>query len=390
MSEVDPPAERALPRPTMLREMTDRAVLDEVFTHHRVTRAELAASTGISKPTISESVRRLEGAGLLSATGSRTGMRGRVATFYELAPHAGHVLAIAVDQDGVRTLSTDLAGRSFDELHEPPVTPGDVDALIAALRRTVTRSLAIGNTAHGAARAVAMSVANPVDPVTRRIIALPDSPFPEGLLSPGEILADLVQVSVLIDNDVNLAALAERRTGAAVDASSFAYLHVGAGLGLGLYIGDQLVRGAHGLAGEIGYLTTASATGERWTTATALARQGFGRSDAPSNDVQAVLGMISRAEAGDAGAVEAVRRMGATIGQAIAATCVVVDPELVLLGGPIGSSPALLHPVRAAVAEISPSPVRIELGRIGESAPLRGALHLALEHGRAQLTSSRA
>jgi predicted NBD/HSP70 family sugar kinase len=82
--------------------------------------------------------------------------------------------------------------------------------------------------------------------------------------------------------------------------------------------------------------------------------------------------------------------MGATIGQAIAATCVVVDPELVLLGGPIGSSPALLDPVRAAVAETSPSPVRIELGRIGESAPLRGALHLALEHGRAQLTSSRA
>ena len=75
---------RSLPRQELLREMTDRAVLDEVLRRGRVTRAEVARDTGITKPTISASIRRMEAAGLLLATGRRTGHRGRVATYYEL------------------------------------------------------------------------------------------------------------------------------------------------------------------------------------------------------------------------------------------------------------------------------------------------------------------
>src|SRR4029453_438366 len=119
-------------------------------------------------------------------------------------------------------------------------------------------------------------------------VPMAGTPFPEGLLSPADMIGDLVAVPVLVDNHVNLAALAEHRLGRAAGASSFAYVCVGAGLGVGLYIGGQLIRGAHGLAGEIGYLPGVVSP----TLAGDLATGGFGRSDAPSNDVAAVLDLL--------------------------------------------------------------------------------------------------
>jgi predicted NBD/HSP70 family sugar kinase len=361
MSDPD----RPLPRLAMLRAMTDRAVLDHVFGHGRTTRAELASTTGISKPTISESVRRLETAGALRATGTdHTGRRGRIATFYELAADAGRVVAAEVNQQGIRTVTTDLTGTVLATERHPP---GD-RPMTAAVRAAVA---AAGGVGPGPVRATAISVANPVDPVTHEVVALPGSPFPEGALRAGEIGPD-----VLLDNDVNFSALAERREGAAREAKSFAYVYVGAGLGVSLHVGDQLVRGAHGLAGEIGYLDSSGST-----LASALADQGFGRSDAPSLDVDAMLTTLDQA-AGDAVAAERLRLLGATLGRAVAAICTIVDPDLVLLGGPAGSRPGLVAEIRRTVRAAAPGPVRVEAGAVTDSAALRGALLSALDHGR--------
>jgi hypothetical protein len=81
-----------------------------------------------------------------------------------------------------------------------------------------------------------------------------------------------------------------------------------------------------------------------------------------------------------------VRRLAAAVGGA-AAACAVVDPDLVVLGGPVGTHPGLLAPVRAAVATAALAPVRVEPGAVTEFAPLRGALTAALDAGRATLSS---
>jgi predicted NBD/HSP70 family sugar kinase len=371
---------RALPQ-SVLREATDRLLLDHVVRAGQVTRAELSVATGISKPTVSEAVRRLVTAGLLDAAGlQETGRRGRVGTFYSLGAAAGWVLALEIDQAGIQGWAADLAGDARHRFTRPPGAPGDPDALADAVRVLVGEAVTTVGPGHGALRAVGVSVANPVHPGTHEIIALSGSPFPEGLLSPVEILAGVVSAPVLVDNDVNLAALAEHRSGAGADAASFAYVYVGAGLGLGLYLGDQLVRGAHGLAGEIGYLPGAG-TG---TLAAELAADGFGRFDAPSNDVAAVLRMLDTATPGDA----RLRRFGTAIGRAIASVTAVVDPELILLGGPVGTHPALLDPVVEAFSAVSPSPARLAHGTLGALAPLHGALHLALDHARSAAVSS--
>ena len=362
---------RALPQ-TVLREATDRALLDETIRQGRTTRVDLADATGYSRPTVSEAVRRLVANGLLDATGLKaTGKRGRVGTFYSLGAQAGWALALEVSQAGVRARATDLGGTVLQETSRPPVRPGDSAGLVTSIRGVVAGAAG----GEGPLRAVGVSIANPVDPASHAVVPLLGTPFPEGLVSPAEMIRDLVPAPVLVDNDVNLAALAEHRLGRAAGESSFAYVYVGAGLGVGLYIGDQLIRGAHGLAGEIGYLPGVVSP----TLAGDLAANGFGRSDAPSNDVAAVLALLDGADA------DALGRLAEAVARAIVSVAAVVDPSLFLLGGPVGTHPALLSRVRERIS--FPGPTRVDQGELGADAPLHGAVQMAIEHARAAAVS---
>ena len=385
----------ALPSMGLLRELTDQIVLDAVFAHAPITRAEVAQRTGISKTTVSEAVRRLAKAGLLTEAGAQRGRPGRVGTYYRVAADAGFVLAVELNQAGVKVCAADLLGTPFRETAQPPVEVREPGRVAAQLRAAVAEAIEAGQADHQRLLAVGVSVAKPVDPMTKRVIDLLDTPYPEGQIQPGEVLADLLgDVPLLVDNDVNLAAIAERRHGAARDASSFAYVYLGAGMGLGLVIDDKLIRGARGVAGEIGYLSVAStkAGPGRHTFARAVAAGGFGPSDLsaaiPQDTVTGARHVLDLAEQGDEAARAIVADEARTIGEAVAAVCAVVDPELVILGGPIGAHPAMLEPVRATVAELAPLPPPVSTGALGDGASLQGALVLALQQGRASLNQS--
>ena len=85
----------AKPSLQLLRSLTDERILRALMQHRRLTRAELAARTGISKPTAGESVRRLAEAGLVADTGQRTA-GGRVGVYYALADGIGAALAVSI------------------------------------------------------------------------------------------------------------------------------------------------------------------------------------------------------------------------------------------------------------------------------------------------------
>ncbi|WP_030257457.1 ROK family transcriptional regulator [Streptomyces violens] len=392
------PGRAALPSMTLLRELTDQIVLDTVFEQAPITRAEVAQVTGISKTTVSEAVRRLEGAGLLLPAGAQTGRQGRVGTYYRVAAGAGFVLAASLDSTEVRLTAADLFGKPFHEASAPPAGSGKPADAAGQLRAMVRDAIAGSRGARGPLLAVGLSVANPVDPGTSAVIPLPETPHPAGLFQPREALAGVTDAPLLVENDVNLAALAERWHGATGEAGSCAYVHIGAGMGMGLVIGDELVRGARGLAGEIGYLGGSHGrAGGRHGFARAVA-EGFatgaetgGGTGGAAADlrgpaaVEAARTILDRAAEGDAEAQAVVAREGRTIGEAVAAVCAVVDPELVLLGGPIGAHPALLEPVRATVDALAPLAPRVETGTLGENAALRGALALAVRRGRTDL-----
>jgi predicted NBD/HSP70 family sugar kinase len=378
-----------MPRPDVLRGLTDESVLDVVFVQSAVTRAEIARQTGISKATINEAVRRLEKAGLLVAGDRQEGRPGRSGTFYELASDAGFIIAADLGAAGLRVAATDLFGRSIASLTYPP--PRDVQGVASGLRRGVKEAMVRGARLGHPLRAVSISIANPVDPASGAVVPLPDTPYPEGVITPGRVLAGLFEAPLIVDNDVNLAAIAEQILGAGRSVDNFVYVYIGAGLGMGIVLNGSLVHGARGLAGEIGYLPVGPTvdTGHgRHSLARVAAARGFasrGRGVQARQVFRLAEAVFARAERGNTEALELLEREGRAVGEAVAAVCATIDPQLVILGGPVGGHPALLPLVQRTVNKLAPVAVPVKHGTVGEDTSLRGAIVVGLQRAREQL-----
>ncbi len=241
----------------------------------------------------------------------------------------------------------------------------------------------------------AISTPGIVDQVSHRVTSLAYNVSSDGGLDPLSALRARFDVPVLIENNVNLAALGESWEGLARGISTFAFISIGAGVGMGLVVDGEIVGGAHGGAGEIGYLPSSNdpyderhrlhggledeigAAGILAAVATLPAHAAH-----PPRSAHDVFALAQR---GDQGARAVIDNVARRLGLAIASVIAVVDPELVVLGGGIGSNPALLAPVRATVAELVPLTAGIETSRLGDRAALVGAVAAALREARAQL-----
>jgi predicted NBD/HSP70 family sugar kinase len=373
---------RTLPHAGLLREITDGTVLEQVFWHGRVTRAGVAAATGISKPTISDSFRRLVERGLLTEGGPRSGHRGRVATYYQLASTAGWVLAIAVDHEQLTARAMTVTGEPVGESTQP--APGDPRRLIGALLSVLRqhRSAAAGL---GPLRVMAIAVASPFGGAAPTS-GVPDWRSPAGQAGLRSLLPRLGGTRLLLESAVDLAGHAERQLGVARDASSFGYLSFGRSLDLALYVDDTLVRGAHGLAGEVGLLPHSSSPAE--TVQQALARQGFGTANGTALDAETIIRTLDQAAAGDVVAATRVDGMCRSLLSVVAAAYAVVDPELLVLGGPVGRHPWLLARLELAARTLQPLPVQLVSGALDGSAAVRGALLRGLAEGQQGLLRS--
>jgi glucokinase len=224
-------------------------------------------------------------------------------------------------------------------------------------------------------------------------------------------LAGEAGLPVHVDNDATLALLAEHRVGAARGASEALMLTIGTGIGGGLISHGRLLHGAHGAAGEPGHMSI-DADGrpcpgdcpgrgclEAYVSGPELARMGYeyaaladdynlGRVLAAKGELTAA-DVVQAARAGDAGAHEALDRMGEKLGVGLAGLMNLLDPEVIVIGGGLGSDAGrlLLDPAervaRARALEPAASSVRIVPAELGEDAGMLGAAMLALEGGAA-------
>ena len=219
--------------------------------------------------------------------------------------------------------------------------------------------------------------------------------LPDGVLDPVGAIASRFGVPVLIDNNVNLAALGEKSFGLARGVSTMVFISVGAGVGMGIIMDDELVRGAHGGAGEIGYLPLAGDPFdprhklhgglEDEIGAAGILAAFTARNDGRVTGAASAQDVFELAGQGDRPAAAVVDAVAARLGAAIATVCAILDPELVVLGGGIGSSPLLLSPVRGAAAALVPMTARIETSLLGDRAALQGAIAVALHAARTEL-----
>ena len=342
----------------LLRSLSDEHVLRALMRRRRLTRAELAAETGISKPTVGESVRRLVNAGLVADTGQRTTGgrgRGRVGSYYALADSVGVALAVSLAPEGIVAECIDAHGDTVARGQEKITRPARPVQVAAALRTAAQKARRdTGLTP----RLAVVSAADPVDRSTGRLVHLPDAPFLLGELDPVRILAPHVDGPVTVDNDVNWAAQAERdhARGAALD--DFTYLFLGEGLGCAIVSDGRVRRGHAGLAGEIAHLITVGPRGQALPFIEVFSELGLRRTGSTAIDVERLR---TAATSGEPRAAATRHTLGQAVGGVLAAVVALTDPELIIIGGSWGSSPVILETITADAV------------RLPRAVPVRGA-----------------
>jgi predicted NBD/HSP70 family sugar kinase len=214
-------------------------------------------------------------------------------------------------------------------------------------------------TGAGGFRLAVVSAADPVDRSSGRLVQLPDAPLLVGNLDPVSVLSPLVSGPVLVDNDVNWAARAERDAGVG-PVDDFVYLHLGEGLGCAVVADGDVTRGHGGLAGEIAHLLTIGPQGLAVPLTEVFAQLGLRRPGTTAIDVDLLQARVDEGRPGGDDTLETVAR---ALSGVVAAAIALADPEQVVLGGPWGRHPRVIDALRDCLAA-SPRAV-----------PLRPALH---------------
>jgi predicted NBD/HSP70 family sugar kinase len=356
----------------LLRSITDESVLRLLMEEGRMTRAEIAVRTGISKTTISESMRRLGAAGMVVDTGERTSGRGRSGLYYALAEGMGCALVASISPAGVVAEAVDAVGHVVARA-ELPLERAAGKARAAEVLGAAARQ--VRDAAPGDVRASVVSAADPVDRHTGRLVQLPDAPFLVGDLDPVAILASEVGGEVLVDNDVNWAARAERQSGSAVDVDDFVYVHLGEGLGCAVVSDGKVRRGHRGVAGEIAHVLTRGPSGSTVPFTEVFAELGLRRPGSTAIDVDALRAAVQR---DDALAERVVSGLADAVSGVLMAAIAFGDPQLVVLGG----SWAGLRPFVEALHERTgtwPRRLPVEVSALPEAPELVAARGQAVE-----------
>jgi predicted NBD/HSP70 family sugar kinase len=373
-------------RPQLIRAINEQVLLEHIRRSGPVSRTELARLSGLSKPTVSAALTTIERAGLVHATGQRTGVPGPAARLYEVRPEAGFVLGLDVGREFLRGAVADLAGTVRCRLS---VRTKAADAMariqeLADLAATLSGEVGI------TADQLTQTVIGSPGVYDARLDALTLTGRLSGWDSPATLAAlrDRFGPSLMIENDVDAAALAERVHGHGRDVDSFAFVSVGTGIGMGLVLDGKLRHGSHGVAGEIGYLPFTEGSGS--DPRDARKRGGFDASASAAAVVRAarragVRGastaekVFAAAARGDALATAVVAEEALLVAKAVCTVITVVDPELIVLGGGIGQAPGFLEAVVHQLRQMAPVMPEVKASVLGAETVVAGCLAAGLD-----------
>jgi len=370
------------PTSSVTRQLSRRSVFEALLHRSPISRAELAKVTGLSKQTMSEVIDAFEQQGLVHQVGRTSGNVGRTAVLYELSPEGGHVLGIDLGARLTVALA-DIAGRVLAEVDEPTDSRGGAWAIDQIAR--LSDRLARDNHTHPSRiRSIVVATPGVVNPKSGAIEMAPNIAG-LGHLNVVGLLGEKLGSPVVLENDINLALLGEIWHGCAQNVDNVAFLALGSGVGLGLYLNGRLVRGKNGAAGEIGYLpiggdplqaeSRLQGCLEYQVGATGVVRR---YREAGGSDVDSEREVFEQAQAGDPIAASVVDETARLTALAAAAVIATVDPQLLVLGGSVGARADFADKVARVLLQLSPRPVEIRTSSLGRRAGVVGALSVAL------------
>ena len=348
--------------------------------------------SGLSGPTVSRTIEYLVRRGLVISLGFGESDGGRPPDQLSLNQGYLYVAGLEIQDSGIRVALADLQGNRIAQWGArlpPRKTP---EKVVRTLVASVERLLKRHSIAKRKLYAICASAPGVTDASTGNLIF---APFLKdwGDIPLRKLLESAFEVPVIIDNESNLHALGERAYGAAKGEDHFVFLEVGNGVGAGIFINGMLYRGATGSAGEIGYMQVPGAPRGPFSTHLPgpLERvaggkgmeetwRGMNKKLSPRKPATAAE-ILAFAEAGDVLAVQVIETAAKALSDVIANISVLLDPTLIVLGGPFGCSQALFAAVsrQLQLQKHDSDRIRVRLSLCGKDAALLGAVKTALE-----------
>lgn len=444
--------------PSTARAINDRLALDLLLERGPLTASDLRTLTGLSRPTVADLLERLQRSGLVTHAGESAALRrGPNARLYGLVADRAHLAGIDIRATGVSLVVADLTGRTLrtatisaapypflsdgsdgSNASDGSRTSGSTDGVAVdgaagegcgsgpygavdlgggvdadgayapasggggaagdlLVERTVAALLAAAAEA-GAheLHTVAVGVPGLVDPATGTLNN--SGKLPEWHSKLLAALRARPGTEVILENEVNLAGIAEHRIGAARGRRDFALIWLGHGVGASVVLDGRLRRGASGGTGEIGFLPVPGTVGLPGSTkcdggfhslvsnaaiCELAARHGLRvEHEGPEPEAAALVRLA--VEDGDEAFLD---ELSARIAVGASAICVVLDPGCLVLGGEIGQAggPELAARVEQHLTRLSPLATEVRAGTAGGGAVLAGAVLTAGDAARREL-----
>jgi predicted NBD/HSP70 family sugar kinase/biotin operon repressor len=375
-----------------LRARNRRQLLRLLRENGSLSQAEIARKTGLSRTTVSTLVAELRAAGLVVDSGAERGevgaQGGRPPVMLALDDSAGAAVGVGVGHGRVRVAVANLAGAVLAEHAREMDVEADASATLEVAAGMVDEALTEAGVAPGLALGVGLGLPGPIDRASGVVASGSILPGWQGVRAADE-LGRRLGLTVELDNDTNLAALAETLWGAGRGCSHVVYLDVSTRIGCGIVVGGQVLRGARGIAGEIGHTVVNSSgpvcsCGSRGCLETVAAAPAIAELLRLRHREQLSLAqVVALAAGGDPGCQRALADVSSEIGIAVANVCNLLNPERVIVGGTLSQGGELvLDPIRQAVrratGQFTTPMTAVAAAELGERATVLGALALVM------------
>jgi predicted NBD/HSP70 family sugar kinase len=395
--------------PQYIRNLNENLIMDALIAHGTLSRADISRQTGLSKPTVSSAVEYLIGRNLVKETGRADNAQGRKATLIQFNETAYYVCGVDIGATRIRIALSDLNGQIVAYATYPSVerdqyvksnaaivnSSGEVKVedehvttvssdvpVLRVLHSYVDQLLQENRLQWSDLRCIGFGIPGVVLPGSGKISRIVDPLAGMEQDFSRDALARAFPCDIMLDNDVNLAALGEYRKGAAKDSSLFIFFSIGAGTGAGIMVHGHLLHGLGGLTGEVAEMHMENGRRlEDMLSADGLMRLAKRHcfNDPLSSDMQPE-DIFEATRSGEGWATNIMKEYSQMIASALRQISTLLAPELIVLGGGIGGNGDVLLPLlRKAAAEQFPVQPQLICSELGERAVVTGAVQVALQ-----------
>jgi glucokinase len=379
-------------RPSVLRHTNAHSILKLLRECGSCSRADLVRASGLSAPTVTNVVKDLLSENLVEPLGEGESSGGRPPDMIRFKAERGCLLAAEITAESITLLLTDLNGSELDSqkipLHNRRTTPEAICGYIGEELKGLLRRQKKTREQLLIVVAGVPAITNVDEGSVLSISTL------EGWRSVPlrSMLSKVANCMVIVENDMNLAALGEKYCGAAQAEKDFIFINIGTNVGAGIFLGGRLHHGSQWSAGEIAYLRLPSISRRQPTIhefgelETVLTSSGIlkswheegGKTTLAGRKIDAI-GILNLAQAGDVRAEKIVRHRAEIVADIIVNLSLILNPGLILLGGEVGSHPVLIDFVRKQLDGDEFAVTRVSPSSPGDRAVLWGAIALALD-----------